>query len=113
MQLTLKRCFLCRWPTFGADLFHVTTDATLETSEAVELIVYRLAPLMQIYQLPAFLVIWDVYLILSSLKELISNNAFAVVVTPVAICLTIALEFDSPTLGHGAFVCRLSIIRNT
>ena len=91
----------------------MTTDATLETLEAVELTVYLKAPLMQIYQLPAFLVIWYVYLMLSSLWELISNNAFAVVITPVAICLTIALEFDAPTFGHGAFVCRFSIICNT
>ena len=113
MQLTRNRCFLCRWPTFGADLFLVTTDATLETSEAVDLIVYLFAPVIQIYLPPAFLVIWTVYLMLSILRGLISNNAFAVVVTPVAICLANALDFDAPTFGRGAYVCHFSIIRNT
>ncbi|MEL7258012.1 MAG: SLC13 family permease, partial [Pseudomonadota bacterium] len=48
--------------------------------------------------LPAFLVIWAIYLITSVLTELISNNAVAVVVTPIAIGLAEALGVDARPL---------------
>jgi len=43
---------------------------------------------------PPFLTIWAVYLLTSILTELVSNNAVAVVVTPVAIGLAAALGHD-------------------
>ena len=42
-----------------------------------------------------FLIIWSVYLLTALLTELVSNNAIAVVVTPVAIGLADALGFDA------------------
>ncbi|MEM1388806.1 MAG: SLC13 family permease, partial [Pseudomonadota bacterium] len=43
---------------------------------------------------PPFLLIWAVYLLTSLLTELVSNNAVAVVVTPIAISLGPALGID-------------------
>jgi di/tricarboxylate transporter len=70
--------------------------AALESSGAVRLIVEALAP--QIAQLPPFLVVWAIYLITSILTELVSNNAVAVVVTPIAIALATALGLDPRAL---------------
>ncbi|MEM9975870.1 MAG: SLC13 family permease [Pseudomonadota bacterium] len=66
--------------------------AALEDSGAVALIVNALAPALQV--LPPFLIIWAVYLLTSVLTELVSNNAVAVVVTPIAIGLAAALGID-------------------
>jgi di/tricarboxylate transporter len=44
--------------------------------------------------LPGPLVIWAVYLLTSVLTELVSNNAVAVVVTPIAIGLAQAMGID-------------------
>ncbi|WP_305971540.1 MULTISPECIES: SLC13 family permease [unclassified Mameliella] len=66
--------------------------AALEASGAVELIVGAVAPLMA--KLPAPLVIWAVYLLTSILTETVSNNAVAVVVTPIAIGLASAIGVD-------------------
>lgn len=66
--------------------------AGLEASGAVKLIVDTLAPLMT--GLPPFFVIWGVYLLTSVLTELVSNNAVAVVVTPIAIGLAAAMGID-------------------
>jgi di/tricarboxylate transporter len=44
--------------------------------------------------LPPFLIIWAFYLLTSVLTELVSNNAVAVVVTPIAIGLATALGID-------------------
>ena len=44
--------------------------------------------------MPAGLVVWAVYLLTSVLTELVSNNAVAVVVTPIAIGLAQALGVD-------------------
>lgn len=70
--------------------------AALESSGAVRLIVEALAP--QIAQLPPFLIVWAIYLITSILTELVSNNAVAVVVTPIAIALATALGLDPRAL---------------
>jgi di/tricarboxylate transporter len=70
--------------------------AALENSGAVRLIVEALAP--QISQLPPFMIIWAIYLITSILTELVSNNAVAVVVTPIAIALATALGLDPRAL---------------
>ncbi|WP_323771139.1 SLC13 family permease [Antarctobacter sp.] len=66
--------------------------AALQTSGAVELIVGGVAPLMT--NLPAPVVIWAVYLMTSLLTETVSNNAVAVVVTPIAISLAAAIGVD-------------------
>ncbi len=70
--------------------------AGLEASGAVSLIVEQIAPLM--IGLPPFVVIWAVYLLTSVLTELVSNNAVAVVVTPIAIGLAAAMGIDARPL---------------
>ncbi len=66
--------------------------AGLERSGAVALIADGLAPWLKV--LPAPLLIWAIYLLTSVLTELVSNNAVAVVVTPVAIGLAHSLGID-------------------
>ncbi|MEM1429170.1 MAG: SLC13 family permease [Pseudomonadota bacterium] len=66
--------------------------AALQASGAVSLIVEAMAPLIS--GLPPVLMIWAVYLLTSVLTELVSNNAVAVVVTPIAIGLAQALGLD-------------------
>jgi len=66
--------------------------AGLERSGAVALIADGLAPWLKV--LPAPMLIWAIYLMTSVLTELVSNNAVAVVVTPVAIGLAQSLGID-------------------
>ncbi len=66
--------------------------AALEATGAVGLIVNAIAP--HLAGLPPFLVVWAIYLLTSVLTELVSNNAVAVVVTPVAIGIAQALGVD-------------------
>ncbi|WP_264210265.1 SLC13 family permease [Leisingera thetidis] len=66
--------------------------AALESSGAVSLIVSAVAPGLSM--LPPFLLVWAVYLLTSVLTELVSNNAVAVVVTPIAIGLAQAVGVD-------------------
>ncbi|WP_299615211.1 SLC13 family permease [uncultured Tateyamaria sp.] len=66
--------------------------ASLEATGAVSLIVDAIAPGLMV--LPPFLIVWAVYLLTSVLTELVSNNAVAVVVTPIAIGLATALGID-------------------
>jgi di/tricarboxylate transporter len=66
--------------------------AALQASGAVSLIVEAVAP--GLAMLPPFLIIWTVYLLTSVLTEMVSNNAVAVVVTPIAIGLAIELGYD-------------------
>ncbi|NRB05396.1 MAG: SLC13 family permease [Rhodobacteraceae bacterium] len=66
--------------------------AALEATGAVALIVGALAPGLE--TLPPFLIVWAIYLLTSVLTELVSNNAVAVVVTPIAIGLASALGID-------------------
>ncbi len=66
--------------------------AALEESGAVALIVNSVAPALG--AMPPFLIVWAVYLLTSVLTELVSNNAVAVVVTPIAIGLAAALGID-------------------
>ena len=66
--------------------------AALEASGAIALIVNAIAPALG--NLPPFLIIWAFYLLTSVLTELVSNNAVAVVVTPIAIGLATALGID-------------------
>ena len=70
----------------------LAVGAALQASGAVELIVNMLVPLMS--QMPPILMIWMLYLITSVLTELVSNNAVAVVITPIAIALAQALGVD-------------------
>ncbi|MXU66095.1 SLC13 family permease [Oceanomicrobium pacificus] len=64
----------------------------LDRSGAVDLIARSLAPLLQ--HLPPPLLIWAIYLLTSLLTEMVSNNAVAVVITPVAIGLAAQLGID-------------------
>jgi di/tricarboxylate transporter len=66
--------------------------AALDSSGAVSLIVEAVAPGLSV--LPPFLIIWAIYLLTSVLTELVSNNAVAVVVTPIAIGLAQAVGID-------------------
>ncbi len=66
--------------------------AALEASGAVQLIVNLVAPWIGL--LPGFFVIWAIYLLTSILTEMVSNNAVAVVITPIAIGLAQALGYD-------------------
>ncbi len=70
--------------------------AALEASGAVALIVRALAPYMG--ALPPFLIVWAIYLLTSVLTELVSNNAVAVVVTPIAIGLAAEMGIDARPL---------------
>jgi di/tricarboxylate transporter len=64
----------------------------LERTGAVQLIVDALAPWLM--GMPPQLVLWLVFVMGSCLTELVSNNAVAVVMTPVAISLAAALGVD-------------------
>jgi di/tricarboxylate transporter len=68
----------------------------LEASGAVELIVGNFSPVLM--HLPPFLLIWSIYLLTSVLTELVTNNAVAVVLTPVVIGLADALGVDARPL---------------
>ncbi len=70
----------------------LAVGAALEATGAVRMIVGWVAPVMQ--ALPAWMVIWAVYLLTSVLTESVSNNAVAVVVTPIAISLASAIGVD-------------------
>ncbi|WP_208347552.1 SLC13 family permease [Pseudaestuariivita rosea] len=70
--------------------------AALEASGAVRLIVEAIAPALG--DLPPFLIVWAIYLLTSVLTELVSNNAVAVVVTPIAIGLADAIGIDARPL---------------
>lgn len=66
--------------------------AALDASGAVRLIVEAVSPMLM--ALPPFLIVWSVYLMTSVLTETVSNNAVAVVVTPIAIGLAGAIGID-------------------
>ncbi|MHC0053854.1 SLC13 family permease [Actibacterium sp. D379-3] len=66
--------------------------AGLEASGAVAMIVNAIGPFLG--TLPPFLLIWAIYLLTSVLTEVVTNNAVAVVVTPIAIGLAQALGVD-------------------
>ena len=64
----------------------------LETSGAVIRIANVISPYISV--LPAFFMVWAIYLLASVLTELVSNNAVAVMITPVAIALAHSLGVD-------------------
>ncbi|MCR8827109.1 SLC13 family permease [Pseudosulfitobacter koreensis] len=70
--------------------------AALEASGAVALIANGIAPV--IGDFPPFFIIWAIYLLTSVLTELVSNNAVAVVMTPIVIGLGTALGIDPRAL---------------
>lgn len=70
----------------------LAVGAALQASGAVALIVEAVAPGLGI--LPPFLIIWAIYLLTSVLTEMVSNNAVAVVITPIAIGLATELGYD-------------------
>ena len=67
--------------------------AALQHSGAVEMIVMALAPALK--WMPGVVAIWALYLLTSILTEMVSNNAVAVVITPIAIGLADALGYDA------------------
>ena len=66
--------------------------AGLEHSGAVEMIVAAITPLLQ--GLPPYLLVLAIYGLVSILTEIVSNNAIAVIMTPIAIGLGTALGID-------------------
>ena len=66
--------------------------AALEATGAVRLIVQGVAPALE--GLPPWAIVWAIYLITSVLTELVTNNAVAVVITPIAIGLAAAMGID-------------------
>lgn len=64
----------------------------LERAGSVELIVGFVEPLLA--GAPTFVVILSVYLLASALTEMVTNNAVAVILTPIAMQLAIALGLD-------------------
>ncbi|CUH76176.1 SLC13 family permease [Tropicibacter naphthalenivorans] len=66
--------------------------AALQSSGAVAMVVDAVAPLIQ--TLPAPVLIWAIYMLTSVLTETVSNNAVAVVVTPIAVGLAQAIGVD-------------------
>ncbi|MGR3427690.1 MAG: SLC13 family permease [Sagittula sp.] len=74
----------------------LAVGAALEHSGAVRMIVGAVAPYVE--QLPAWAVVWAVYLMTSLLTESVSNNAVAVVMTPIAVTLGTAIGVDQRPL---------------
>jgi di/tricarboxylate transporter len=70
----------------------LSIGAGLDASGAVQLLVGGVAPALE--QLPPFFLIWTVYLLTSVLTEMVTNNAVAVVITPIAIGLALALGLE-------------------
>ncbi len=66
--------------------------AGLQASGAVALIANTVAP--SLHGLPPFMMVWAIFLLTSVLTELVSNNAVAVVVTPIAVALAQQLGID-------------------
>ena len=70
----------------------LAVGAGLDNSGAVELVVSWVAPLLT--DLPSWALVLAVYLLAMTLTELVTNNAVAVIVTPVAISLALSLGVD-------------------
>ena len=64
----------------------------LQSSGAIEYLIVKLTPLIE--HLPLFFILWVIFLITSLCTELISNNAVAVVMTPIVIGLAQSLGCD-------------------
>ncbi|MDO5704467.1 MAG: SLC13 family permease [Paracoccus sp. (in: a-proteobacteria)] len=70
----------------------LAVGAGLESSGAVELIVTRVAPYMT--ELSPWMLVLCVYLLATVLTEMVTNNAVAIIMTPVAISLATQLGVD-------------------
>lgn len=70
----------------------LAVGAGLDNSGAVELIVSWVAPFLT--DLPSWALVLAVYLLAMTLTELVTNNAVAVIVTPVAISLALTLGVE-------------------
>ena len=70
----------------------LAVGAGLDNSGAVELVVSWVAPFLT--DLPSWALVLAVYLLAMTLTELVTNNAVAVIVTPVAISLALSLSVD-------------------
>jgi di/tricarboxylate transporter len=70
----------------------LAVGAALEQSGAVSLLVDSVAPTLM--TLPPVLVVLVVFVITSTITEIVSNNAVAVIMTPIAIGLATALGLD-------------------
>ena len=71
----------------------LTIGAALKNSGAIYFLVDNMVPYLA--ALSPFFVIWSVYLLTAVLTELVSNNAVAIVFTPIAIGLADALGYDT------------------
>ena len=70
----------------------LAVGAALDQTGAVALVVSALAPALE--GLPPIFLIWAVYFITSVMTELVSNNAIAVIMAPIAIALAEATGVD-------------------
>ncbi|MEM9968946.1 MAG: SLC13 family permease [Pseudomonadota bacterium] len=70
----------------------LAVGAGLQNSGAITLLVEAAAPLLK--DLPPAFVIFCLFLLTTFLTEIVSNNAVAVIMTPIAISLALALSLD-------------------
>lgn len=70
----------------------LTVGAALQNAGSIALVVDAVAPLLM--QMPPVLVVLFVFLMTSTFTEIVSNNAVAVIMTPLAIGLASALALD-------------------
>jgi di/tricarboxylate transporter len=74
----------------------LAVGAALEHTGAVALVVGTLAPSLE--GLPPVFLVWAVYFITTVMTELVSNNAIAVIMAPIAIALAEATGVDARPL---------------
>ncbi|MBF9047692.1 SLC13 family permease [Rhodobacterales bacterium LSUCC0031] len=70
----------------------LAVGAALDHTGGIALIVGRIAPLL--LDLPPWVLVWAVYYMTTILTELVSNNAIAVIMAPIAIALGQAMGVD-------------------
>ncbi len=70
----------------------LAVGAALDHTGGIELIVRRIAPAL--VDLPPWVLVWAVYYMTTILTELVSNNAIAVIMAPIAIALGQAMGVD-------------------
>lgn len=74
----------------------LAVGAGLQASGAIELVVNAVSPVLQ--GLPMYAVVFAVFMLTTILTEIVSNNAVAVIMTPLAIGLAAALGIDARPL---------------
>jgi di/tricarboxylate transporter len=70
----------------------LAVGAALDHTGAIEMIVDPIAPILG--QMPPWVMVWAVYYMTTTLTELVSNNAIAVIMAPIAIALAQATGVD-------------------